>query len=152
MKSSFFRKSIHTEIHIHASSAKVWAALVNLDQYQEWNPFITSALGILSEGEFLKIFIRLPGSKNQKIKVKIINVIEGSSLRWLGHFKIPGLCDGDHYFELFPSSDGSTRLVHRENFSGLLLPIIWKGFKPKFQQAFTELNLALKNRIETQSN
>ena len=39
---------------------------------------------------------------------------------------MPGLFDGEHYFQLEPLADGRTRFVQGEHFSGLLCGLIMK--------------------------
>lgn len=39
----------------------------------------------------------------------------------------------------------------KENFSGLLVPLLWKSMKANVQQGFEEMNKALKKRVERQA-
>jgi len=74
-------------------------------------------------------------------------VVPGQEVRWRGSLPIPGLFTGEHYFRLEPQAGGSTRFVHGENFSGLLLPVLG-GILAATQQGFEAMNAALKARAE----
>jgi hypothetical protein len=32
----------------------------------------------------------------------VLEVVPGRTLRWLGHLLVPGIFDGEHYFEIEP--------------------------------------------------
>ena len=144
------KHSIHTQIEIDAPVSTVWAALMAFDEYKNWNPFITHATlknpasGAPSVGAILDIKIKRQGKNEQPYQVEILEIEPLKKFRWLGHFLITGLCDGDHFFELQPIGDNKTLLIHRENFSGLFVPFVLKNFDANF----TALNNALKQYIE----
>lgn len=70
-------------------------------------------------------------------------------LRWRGSLPIPGLFVGEHYFVLEPTAEGGTRLVHGENFTGLLVPLVG-GMLADTEEGFKLMNTALKERCEKQ--
>lgn len=51
----------------------------------------------------------------------------GRHLQWLGKVAIPGLLSGRHEFILEPVGEG-TILVHREEFTGILVPFLRRSF------------------------
>jgi hypothetical protein len=62
---------------------------------------------------------------------------------------LPGLFDGEHIFTMDPLDAGRrTRLVHREEFRGVLVPLFWGSLDTATRQGFEEMNLALKKRVE----
>ena len=81
-------------------------------------------------------------------KPVVIKVIPEVEFRWLGRFLLPGLFDGEHIFELIPIAEQKTRLVHREKFSGLLVPFFWKSLDSGTRAGFKEMNNTLKNLAE----
>jgi hypothetical protein len=135
---------MRTETTMAASVEKVWTTLIDFDSYPRWNPFITKVTGDVSEGE--KIEAQLMG---MTIKPRIERLEENTELRWVGHLMVPGIFDGEHYFRIEANSDGSTRFVHGERFTGLLVPIfaVLGQFK-KIERAFVDMNEALKARVE----
>ena len=44
-------RAISATVDIAATPEQVWAVLADLPAYQEWNPFIRSASGQLTEGQ-----------------------------------------------------------------------------------------------------
>ena len=69
-------------------------------------------------------------------------------LRWLGHFLIPGLFDGEHICTIEPLEAGRVRFVQRENFTGLLVPLFMRRMEKDTKRGFEEMNRALKARAE----
>ena len=141
---------IATAIDIAAPPERVWSILTGFPAYPEWNPFIRSISGDLKTGGRLSIQICPPGGNGMTFKPKLLAVEPERELRWLGRFLVPGLFDGEHYFLLAPTPEG-TRLTHGENFSGLFVRMMGaKGFA-NIEQGFDAMNQALKARAEEPS-
>ena len=84
------------------------------------------------------------------INQKIIKILEPKNeFRWLGSLIFPGIFDGEHIFQLEQINDSKTKFIHRENFSGLLVPLFWKSLNTNTRKGFEEMNEALKERIES---
>ncbi len=145
-------KEIRTEIIIHATPAKVWAILTDFNQYPTWNPFIKSISGNLVTGEKIKARIEPPGSSGMTFTPKLLVVNPENELRWLGNLIIPGLFDGEHIFELYENTDGSTTFVQRERFTGILVPLFKKMLDVNTRQGFDAMNKKLKELAEGKSN
>jgi hypothetical protein len=143
-------KEIHTRIEIDASTKVIWRILTDLENYHAWNPFIPEAVGRLSPGGMLAIKIKVPGREAQDYKVRILKIDEEREFRWLGHFHVPGLIDGDHRFELRPIGANKSELVQREHFRGILVPFTWKTFlNTRLREGFEMLNRSLKTTAES---
>ena len=69
-------------------------------------------------------------------------------LRWLGHFLIPGIFDGEHYFRMSQTSPGQARFVQGERFSGLLVGLMKARLDTGTKAGFMAMNDALKKRAE----
>ena len=69
-------------------------------------------------------------------------------LRWRGHVLMPALISGEHIFEIEPLSAGAVRFVHREQFNGLLAPLLWRRLQRDSGRGFNEMNLRLKELAE----
>lgn len=46
---------LRTEIEINASTNEVWEVLINLEDYQNWNPFIKEANGFVIENQVITL-------------------------------------------------------------------------------------------------
>ncbi|MBL0057763.1 MAG: SRPBCC domain-containing protein [Elusimicrobia bacterium] len=145
-------RELYTEVTIEASAERVFEALTDVERYSEWNPFIVYAKGKVAPGETLAIRIHPPGRAEQPYSIQVLRLVPGCEFVWLGHMIVPGILDGTHIFELFPEGANRVRLVHREEFRGLLVPLIWNSFlNTRFRRGFEALNQNLKNLCESPS-
>ncbi len=71
----------------------------------------------------------------------------GRRFAWLGSLGVRGLFDGAHRFELQATPSG-TRLVHAEEFSGLLVAPLLRSMESGSLAGFEAMNAALKARVE----
>jgi hypothetical protein len=140
-------RRIETTIDIAAATSTVWQVLMDFAAYPDWNPMVRSIAGTLRRGERLEVCIQPPGKNKMRFRPRVQVVDEARAFSWLGHFLLPGLFDGLHEFRLQPVADG-TRLYHRESFSGLLLPLVWRTMEAPTRAGFEAMNQALKTRAE----
>jgi hypothetical protein len=140
-------KQLHSEIEIEAPPERVWAVLVDLAGYPEWNPFIVAAAGRVEAGARLRLRMSPPGGRSIALKPRATVVVEGEALEWLGRIAIPGLFAGRHRFELHRTATG-TRLVQSETFTGLLVPLLARSLDAHTLPGFVAMNDALKARAE----
>jgi hypothetical protein len=137
-------KQVRTEIVINASPEKVWKVLTEFNEYPTWNPFIKSIRGELREGKKIVARIEPPGASGMTFKPTLLSVKANEELRWLGHLFVPGLFDGEHIFELYENTDGSTTFVQREIFRGILVPLFAKMLDVNTIAGFEQMNKQLK--------
>ena len=76
-------------------------------------------------------------------------LVPGRVLEWWGHLGIRGIFDGRHRFELSAHGTG-TRLVQRETFTGLLVPLMARTLDGPTAAGFALMNEALRTRAERQ--
>ncbi len=143
-----FSRHIETSIHIHATPETVWGILTDVSKHSEWNPFIKSISGTVKQGETLKITVHPPTQDPMTFEPEILTCKPNQELRWKGQFMMPGLFDGEHYFRLEQNSDGSTKLIHGENFSGILVYAFYDDLDYT-KRGFQLMNTALKKRAES---
>jgi hypothetical protein len=141
------RHRIHAEITIEAPPAEVWRHLIDLEAYPDWNPFIPSASGTPEVGERLSLRLQPPGGRAVPIRPTVTAVTTASVFEWLGHLGVPGLFDGRHRFELFPTPAG-TRVVQSEAFSGLLVRPLRRWLDGGTRAGFEAMNDALRGRAQ----
>ena len=109
-------KELRSEITIDALAEAIWATLTNLASFQEWNPFMRRASGDVAVGKKLNVYLKPPGGMGMSFKPSVVNVERNREFRWLGHFLMPGIFDGEHIFEIEPDGDANRRFVQREEF------------------------------------
>jgi hypothetical protein len=143
------RHQLTTEITIDATPVEVWNILTDLDEYQSWNPFITSSQGRVAVGQRLTNRMEPPGGRAATFKPTVTVADPATTFEWLGRLGLPGIFEGRHRFELHPTTDGGTRLIHREHFFGLLVPMLRSSLNAETKQGFELMNEALKARAES---
>jgi hypothetical protein len=70
----------------------------------------------------------------------------GARMTWSGGMPL-GLFKGVRTFTLAPGSDGATRFTMREEYTGPLLPLIWRSM-PDLGPSFRQFADGLKARAE----
>jgi hypothetical protein len=137
-------KQIYTEIEINAPINNVWNILTEFDKYPSWNPFIKSINGEVKEGSIFKVTLQQPGSKPITLSPRCLKFEKESEFRWLGHLLFPGLFDGEHIFILEKLDTNKTKLIQKENFKGILVPLLWKQLNTKTRNGFELMNQKIK--------
>jgi len=145
------RHELHTEVDIDATPDIVWNILTSLGEYVEWNPFIVKASGDIVVGNKLVNRLQPPGGKAMTFKPVVTAVEPAQAFEWLGRLGLPGVFDGRHRFELHATSLGGTRLVHAEQFRGVLVRFVRKSLDTQTREGFEAMNVALKVRAEAVS-
>ncbi len=141
-------KELRTEIEIKAPAERVWHHLTDFGAFPDWNPFIRRIRGELRAGSRLEVFLQASGTKGMTFRPTVKNVEPNRELRWLGHLGIPGLFDGEHIFEITPAGTDRVRFVQREEFHGLLVPLLRRSLDRDTRRGFEEMNGALRARAE----
>lgn len=136
---------IQTDIQIQAAPEKVWQALMDFTSYPLWNSFIKKIEGTAVKGSTLSVEIT-----NMKFTPKVLNVEQSKHFRWLGKLWFKGLFDGEHYFILEKQEDGTTKFIHGENFSGILVAVFKSKLLNDTKAGFETMNQELKKRVEEQ--
>ena len=141
-------RTIEATVVIDAPPPVVWDVLVRGEDYAQWNPFITRASGPLTAGARPLLRMQPPGKRAMTFRPRIVEASPGTRLRWIGKLGLPGLCDAEHEFLLDPTENGGTRLVQRERFRGILVPLLAGMLEPT-RQGFEAMNAALRHRAES---
>jgi hypothetical protein len=140
---------VTTAIEIEAKPDLVWAALIDFSSYADWNPFVRSIEGSPVLGAQLRVTIEPPGGRRMSFRPHVMTVTEMRELRWKGKLFAQGLFDGEHYFQLEPVGVNRTRLLHGEQFSGLLVRSMRRSLTGTTRLGFEAMNRALKRRSES---
>lgn len=144
-------KEIKTELVIKASPEKVWQVLTDFNKYPEWNPFIKSLHGEMVLGSKFRVKIQPPNGKEMEFKPTLLVYSKNQEFKWLGHFGIKGIFDGEHRFQLIDNVDGTTTFIQSERFSGILVPFLKKMLEIDTKNGFELMNEQLRKRVEYSS-
>ncbi len=135
---------IHTAIEIAATPERVWREITSLDEWVQWNPFMTHASGTVAPGERIRVFVA-----PVTYKVRVSEVVPNRIFRWVGKRAVQGFIDGEHAFVIMPLEGGRLRLEHTEQFAGVLVPFLnLLGLGRVTRNGFEKMNAALKKRCE----
>ena len=140
-------KRLSADVGIDATPQRVWEVLTDLAAYPVWNPFIVRAEGIVALGRRLTVTMQPVDGRTVTLRPRLVEVDVARRLRWRGRLGVPGLMDAEHSFTLEPRGSG-TRLVHQEDFRGVLVPFLAASLDRHTLPAFVAMNEALKSRAE----
>jgi len=137
-------KHIYTEIDISAEPETIWAILLDNENYPEWNPYHVKVNGTLEVGAKLYVEIHKPNGERVEIEPYVMKIVPLKELAWGGGIK--GIFFGEHVFLLDRLNENSTKLIHKENFSGLAIPF---ASLDAIEEGYNLMNKTLKKRAET---
>jgi hypothetical protein len=107
---------------VDASKADVWAVLTDFDDYDQWNPVITSASGEPVVGSELDLELTLPGHDPEELDAEVLIANGDRKLRWQDRLVLPGVRDWEYEFVLQPVEPGRVVVVQLLRSEGLLAP------------------------------
>ena len=129
---------------IAASPEAVWRILTNGTGYSSWDSGVERVEGRIAPGETIKVYVKVnPG---RAFPVKVTEFKPSERMVWSGGMPL-GLFKGVRTYILAPGADGMTRFVMREEYTGPMLPMIWRSM-PDLGPSFTQFANGLKQEVE----
>ena len=141
-------KSYEAAATIAADPEAIWAVLVDGAAYPEWDSGVTGVDGEIAPGGRIKVVSE--AAPGRSFPVKVTEFEPGKRMRWSGGMPL-GLFKGVRTFTLDPKENGTTGFTVREEYSGPLLPLIWRSM-PDLGPSFTQFANGLKARAEGAGN
>jgi hypothetical protein len=129
---------------IHADPQKIWAILTDAPAYPEWDPGVDRIEGRIAAGEKITAYTKL--SPDRAFPVTVSEFTPPRKMIWSSGMPL-GLFKGVRTFTLTPQTDGRVEFSLREEFSGLLLPLIGRSI-PDLTATFEAFAAGLKRRAE----
>jgi hypothetical protein len=136
-------KSYEASTTIAANPDAIWAILTDAPAYTEWDSGVRNVEGTIAPGEKIKVVSE--ANPGRSFPVKVTQFEPGRAMTWSGGMPL-GLFKGVRTFALAPEN-GATRFTMREEYSGPLLPLIWRSM-PDLQPSFDTFVTGLKARAE----
>ena len=130
---------------INASPEAVWAVLSDGASWPAWDSGVDAVEGKIAAGETLKI--RSQAAPGRAFPVKVTRFEPPAHLRFSGGMPL-GLFRGVRTYEVAPDTDGQARFHMREEYSGPMLPLIWRSM-PDLGPSFERFARGLKQRVES---
>jgi hypothetical protein len=136
-------KSYEAQATINASPERIWAVLTDAAAYSRWDSGVIRVEGTIAPGNTIKVFSSV--SPNRAFPVKVSEFQPARLMRWSGGMPLR-LFKGVRTFRLTPNG-GTTRFEMREEFTGPMLPLIWRSM-PDLGPSFAQFAAGLKARAE----
>lgn len=130
---------------IQAGPDKIWAILTDAPGYAGWDSGVVRVEGRISPGEKIKVVSEV--NPKRAFPVKVTEFEPGRKMTWSGGMPL-GLFKGVRTFTLSPQSNGATNFHMREEYTGPMLPLIWKSM-PDLGPSFDQFASGLKDKAES---
>ena len=137
-------KAFSVKTSIRSTPERIWALLTDAAQYPSWNNTVDKVEGTIAPGETIKVHAKL--SPGRVFPVKVAEFAPGRRMVWSSGMPL-GLFKGARTYTLTPKAGGMVEFSMREEFTGLLAPLITKSI-PDMQPAFDEFAMNLKQAAE----
>ena len=137
-------KFYETSALINATPGRVWSILTDAPDYPNWNPSVDRVEGTIQPGETIKVHVKV--NPCRAFPVKVTEFQPGQRMVWSGGMPL-GLFKGVRTYTLSPEG-GATRFHMREEYTGPLLPMIWKSI-PDLGPSFEQFRSGLKAKAES---
>ena len=137
-------KSYEATATIGATPDTIWRILTDGPSYSSWDSGVIRVEGSIAPRQKIKVV----SSANAKraFPVKVTELTPGRRMVWSGGMPL-GLFKGVRTFTLTPQAGGATRFDMREEYTGPLLPMIWRSM-PDLGPSFEQFATGLKERAE----
>jgi hypothetical protein len=132
-----------TEI-IEATPDRIWSILTDAPGYTKWGSGLIKLDGRVAPGE--KLSIVNEANPGRAFPAKVVEFEPGRRMVWSGGMPL-GLFKGVRTFTLTPDGSGKTKFQMREEYTGPMLPMIWKSM-PDLGPSFKKFAAGLKQKAE----
>ena len=129
---------------INASPEAIWAILTDGPGYTSWDSGVERVTGRIAPGE--KITVVSKANPGRSFPVTVSEFVPGQRMVWSGGMPM-GLFKGVRTVTLTPAGNNATRFSRREEYTGPLLPMIWRSM-PDLGPSFQQFASGLKARAE----
>jgi hypothetical protein len=137
-------RSYESSATIAASPDTIWRVLTDAPAYAAWDSGVERVEGTIAPGE--RITVHSHANPGRAFPVKVTGYEPGRTMTWSGGMPL-GLFKGVRTFTLTPRDGGATEFRMREEYTGPLLPLIWRSM-PDLGPSFEQFAHGLKARAE----
>ena len=129
---------------IRATPDAIWEILTDAPAYAGWDNGVVRVEGRILPGETIKVLSE--ANPGRTFPVKVSGWQPGESMEWSGGMPL-GLFRGVRTFSLTPAGDRTTEFRVREEYTGLLLGMMWRTI-PDLGPSFAKFAGGLKRHAE----
>jgi hypothetical protein len=131
---------------IQARPEAIWAVLTDAPGYAGWDSGVVRVEGRIAPQEKIKVVSE--ANPKRAFPVTVTEFSAAERMVWSGGMPL-GLFKGERTFTLAPE-DGATRFRMREEYTGPLLPLMWRSM-PDLGPSFEQFARGLKARAEARA-
>lgn len=137
-------KAFSVKTSIRATPERIWKLLIDAPGYARWNSTVNKVEGAIAPGG--KVTVHPKINPGRAFPVKVTQFEPARRMVWTGGMPL-GLFKGERTFTLTPSSSGIAEFSMREEYTGLMAPLIGRSI-PDLQPAFDAFAADLKRAAE----
>ena len=137
-------KSFEASSTIAAAPDTIWAILTDGASFPSWDSGVDRVEGEIAPGETIKVSVK--ANPGRTFPVKVTEFKPGQRMVWSGGMPL-GLFKGVRTYTLSSQGNGTTTFTMREEYTGPMLPMIWRSI-PDLGPSFTQFANGLKQRAE----
>jgi hypothetical protein len=139
-------RSFEASTRISAGPDAVWAALVDVGSWRDWDSGVDRVEGRVGLGERLTVYATM--IRSRPFPVTVTELRPGEVMRWRGGLPA-GLAVIDRTYSLDAQDDGGTLFTVREDHTGPLAGLLGRT-TPDLNPSFRQFCAGLKARTEGQ--
>lgn len=137
-------KAYEASTTIAATPERVWTVLTDGSGWTTWDSGVERLDGEIAPGG--KVKVTSSANPGRAFPVKVTEFTPPRSMTWTGGMPL-GLFRGVRTFTLTPDGQDATRFTMREEYTGPLLPLIWRTM-PDLGPSFEQFATGLRQRVE----
>lgn len=137
-------KSFEAATRIDAAPDEVWAALVDVGSWRDWDSGVDRVEGRVALGERLTIYATM--IRSRPFAVTVTEIRPREAMRWRGGLPL-GAAVIERTYHLDAQDDGSTVLTVREDHSGPLAGLLSRS-TPDLNPSFRQFCAGIKQLVE----
>lgn len=144
-------RSFEAATRIDAGPDVVWAALVDVGSWRDWDSGVDRVEGRVALGERITIYATM--IRSRPFSVTVTEIRPQESMRWRGGLPV-GLAVIERSYHLDAQDGGGTVLTIREDHSGPLAPLLGRttpDLNPSFRQFCAGIKALTERRAAERS-
>lgn len=149
-------RAVGAAIDIDADLDTVWAVLVDVERYPDWNPFTVSVATTFELGTPVDMQVALRGRRRPDGTLRTMHQVEyvtsyipGQRVSWGVNVGPGWFITADRWQELTDLGDGRTHYETVDEFTGVGVPLMLALMERHMARGFAEVAHALKTRCES---
>jgi hypothetical protein len=141
-------KEINTEIRILSTPNKIWNILIDLENWNKWNPIVNNIKGKLNIGEELTITMSdSKGNNAKKYNATISELTTNKRFSFIATMMAKFMFSAERIIEI-KQTEKETVFIQREIYTGIMVFLFWKKLSTDAIGMLNTMNQALKKEVE----